>query len=69
MEISREADRRFGRAATAAPLGLAAFVSAVLVLAPLRANAQCVNLAGNWSYSESGAVDLGTQCQRWRNGQ
>ena len=37
-------------------LGLAAFVWAVLMLAPPRAAAQCINLGGNWTYSESGTV-------------
>jgi len=39
-------------------LGLAAFVWAVLMLAPPRAAAQCINLGGNWTYSESGTVTL-----------
>src|SRR5208337_2901659 len=50
--------RRLGRAATTTHLGLAAFVSAVLMLAPPRATAQCMNLAGNWTYSESGTVTV-----------
>ncbi len=58
MGAPPKANRRLGRAATTTHLCLAAFVSAVLMLAPPRATAQCVNLAGNWNYSESGTVTL-----------
>src|SRR5271157_907745 len=50
--------RRLRRAGTTTYLSLAAFVLAVLMMAPPRATAQCVNLAGNWKGSESGTVTL-----------
>ena len=43
---------------TTAHLGLAALVSIVLMLAPPRATAQCANLAGSWTFSESGSVTI-----------
>lgn len=47
-----------GRVVTTAHLGLAALVSIVLMLAPPRATAQCANLAGSWTFSESGSVTI-----------
>ena len=58
MDVSQEDDRRFGRAANTANLGLVALVSAVLMLAPPRAIAQCTNIASTWNYSEAGTVTL-----------
>src|SRR5271170_4750041 len=44
--------------ALTACLGLAAFISTVLMLAAPPATAQCTNIAGNWTASESGTLTL-----------
>ena len=58
MEVSQKDDRHLGRTATTARLGLAAFVSALLILAPPRASAQCTNIAGSWNATETGTVTI-----------